>query len=52
MKLWSSSLRNAAIWDELKDRLKKSALGLIGRAAAAAVHRPGAGSGAGSSADG
>ena len=25
-----SSLRNAAIWDELKDRLKKSALGLSG----------------------
>ena len=24
------SLRNAAIWDELKDRLKKSALGLSG----------------------
>ena len=24
------SLRNAAIWDELKDRLKKSALGLTG----------------------
>ena len=25
-----TSLRNAAIWDELKDRLKKSALGLSG----------------------
>ena len=30
MRSWSSSLRNAAIWDELKDRLKKSALGLSG----------------------
>ena len=28
--MWSESLRNAAIWDELKDRLKKSALGLSG----------------------
>ena len=25
-----TSLRNAAIWDEVKDRLKKSALGLSG----------------------
>ena len=30
MKSWKRSLRNAAIWDELKDRLKKSALGLSG----------------------
>ena len=27
---WSESLRGAAIWDEVKDRLKKSALGLSG----------------------
>lgn len=33
-----TSLRNAAIWDEVKDRLNKSALGLSGRAAAAALH--------------
>ena len=29
MILWSV-LRNAAIWDECKDRLKKSALGMSG----------------------
>jgi phosphate transport system ATP-binding protein len=40
------SLRDAAIWDELKDRLKKDALGLSGGAAAAPLHRPGAGRGA------
>ena len=33
------SLRNAAIWDELKDRLKKSALGLIWRTAAETMYR-------------
>ena len=33
------SLRNAAIWDELKDRLKKSALGLIWRTAAETLYR-------------
>ena len=33
------SLRNAAIWDELKDRLKKSALGLIWRSAAETLYR-------------
>ena len=27
---WRRSLRNAAIWNEVKDRLKKSALGLSG----------------------
>ena len=32
------SLRDAAIWDELKDRLKKSALGLSGGPAAASVY--------------
>lgn len=34
------SLKSAAIWDECKDRLKKSALGLSGGAAAAALHSP------------
>jgi phosphate transport system ATP-binding protein len=40
------SLRDAAIWDELKDRLKKDALGLSG-GQQSAVHRAGAGRGAG-----
>ena len=35
------SLRGAALWDEVKDRLKTSALGHVRRPAAAAVHRPG-----------
>ena len=30
MTLWKKSLRDAAIWDEVKDRLKKSALGMSG----------------------
>ena len=46
------SLRGAAIWDEVKDRLKKSALGMSRRPAAAPVHRPRPGRGAGSPADG
>ena len=33
------SLRRAALWDEVKDRLHDSALGLLRRAAPAAVHR-------------
>ena len=33
------SLRGAALWDEVKDRLHESALGALGRPAAAAVHR-------------
>ncbi len=33
------SLRNAAIWDELKDRLKKSALGLSGGQQPATLYR-------------
>ena len=37
------SLRGAAIWDEVKDRLNKSALGALRRTAAAPVHCPGAG---------
>ena len=32
------SLRAAALWDEVKDRLDNSALGLSGGAAAAVVH--------------
>ncbi len=28
--MWEKSLRGAAIWDEVKDRLKKNALGLSG----------------------
>ena len=46
------SLRGAAIWDEVKDRLKKSALGLSRRPAAAPVHRPGPGRQAGRPAHG
>ena len=37
------ALKDAALWSEVKDRLKSSALGLLGRAAAAFVHRAGAG---------
>ena len=33
------SLRQAALWDEVQDRLKTSALGGLGRPAAAALHR-------------
>ncbi len=34
------ALRDAAIWDEVKDRLKKNALGLFRRPAAAALYCP------------
>ena len=34
------ALRQAALWDEVKDKLKKSAFALVGRSAAAVVHRP------------
>ena len=34
------SLRQAALWDEVKDRLKQVGPGPVRRAAAAAVHRP------------
>ncbi len=34
------SLREAALWDEVKDRLKTSALGPLRWPAAAPVHRP------------
>ena len=47
-----NSLRSAAIWDEVKDRLKKERTGAFRRPAAAAVHRTGAGRGAGGAADG
>ena len=33
------ALTRAALWDEVKDRLKENAYRLSGRAAAAAVHR-------------
>ena len=42
------ALRQAAIWDEVKHRLKRSALALSGRSAAAALHRARAGGRAGS----
>ena len=34
------SLRQAALWDEVKDHLKEDALGLVARAAAAIVYCP------------
>ena len=34
------ALRQAALWDEVKDRLKDNAYAPLGRPAAAAVHRP------------
>ena len=46
------SLRDAAIWDEVKDRLKKSALGLVRRPAAETLHRASSGGGAGGAPDG
>ena len=46
------ALRRAAIWDEVKDRLKKSGPGPVRRPAAASVHRPRAGGGAPGAADG
>ena len=51
-ELVEQSLRRAAIWDEVKDRLKKNALGLSRRPAAASVHRPCPGGGAHRAADG
>lgn len=46
------SLRDAAIWEELKDRLKKSALGLSGGQQQRLWHRPGAGGTAGGASHG
>ena len=37
------SLRGAALWEEVKDRLKSSGARSVGRPAATPVHRPGAG---------
>ena len=39
--LVEQSLREAALWDEVKDKLKESGDGALRRAAAAPVHRPG-----------
>ena len=36
---WSSALRRAALWDEVKDRLARQRDGALGRPAAAALHR-------------
>ncbi len=46
------TLRAAALWDEVKDRLSKVGDGIVRRAAAAAVYCPGACRAAGSSFDG
>ena len=46
------SLRGAALWDEVKDRLEELGARPVGRSAAAAVHRPGARRGAGGDPDG
>ena len=46
------SLRNAAIWDECKDRLKKSALGMSGGQQTETVHSASACGRAGSSSNG
>ena len=46
------SLRGAALWEEVKGRLKSSGLGSIGRATATAVHRSSAGGATGSDPDG
>ncbi len=46
------SLRNAAIWDELKDRLKEKCHGPFGRPAAETLYCQGSGSGAGGAPDG
>ncbi len=46
------SLRGAALWDEVKDRLRRERARPLGRPAAAALHRAGAGGRAGGAADG
>ena len=48
----ANRLRDAAIWDEVKDRLQEERAAAFRRPAAAAVHRPGAGGQAGGAADG
>ena len=40
-ELVERSLRAAALWDEVKDKLRQNALSLSGGLAAAALHRPG-----------
>ena len=40
-ELVERSLRRAALWDEVKDKLKQSGTGAVGRPAAAPVHRAG-----------
>ena len=39
--LVEDSLTRAALWNEVKDKLKAVGPGAVGRAAAAPVHRPG-----------
>ncbi len=39
-RIVEQSLRHAALWDEVKERINDSALGLSGRPAATALHRP------------
>ena len=51
-ELVEESLRGAAIWDEVKDRLKKSAMGLSGGQQQRLCHRPGPGGEARCAADG
>ncbi|MFQ9801246.1 MAG: hypothetical protein ACLR23_22670 [Clostridia bacterium] len=50
--LVETSLRQAAIWEEVKDDLKKRRAESIWRTAAAFMHRPGVGDETGSSAHG
>ncbi len=45
-------LQDVGLWDEVNDRLHRSASTLSGGSAAAAVHRPGAGAAAPGAADG
>ena len=45
--LVENSLRQAALWDEVKDKLNQSGVSLSGRSAAAIMHRPCSGSSTG-----
>ena len=51
-ELVEKSLRQAALWDEVKDDLIQKRFGAFRRAAAAVVYRPGSGNRAGSDTDG
>ena len=51
-ELVETSLRGAALWDEVKDRLKNERPWPVRRAAAASLHRPGIGGQARGAADG